>query len=1126
MVKILLRKFFDSLGRETLFPRGAQDEIITDEIVVNIDYNFKSTLQNQVTIEDTNTVKLSQGEWTTIAAGDVVVFDFTVNKLNPATGEIAPISPSSGSTATVQSVEGDKLIFATPIFVGVVGEVLPSTYNDPLTLTFDPIKAPKLLDTFYNLILNENDGGRESLIDGSVNRVVFDVDGMALSDERDGSILGDKSGGALLSAKVEKVSETVNNYKLTFKYWNWLKFELLDFNKPSFYQNDSSIKPYFEIIARRELQNPNIFTSNKFSFLKGNLGWYKELYNQGEMPWSFKSVIFKDTDDNVISDIDFAKNTNVEIILESTADFDDECIVSIYRLPQVTEEYKNLPTSFQDNVYATIAVNDTGVTVQNFGLNGAELDITGLTVDSTTTNELKITFTTVPNAEYTAAVENTPENERFYRLGVTAQLDANTWSSDLARTGLLTEAPIIGGEIEEVDTFGFLNHAEPISSCGCIFTSAFTEDDIVARAVLNLNKADNYESFRSSFRLVKDSTGEFFELWQNGRTINMLNFPIDNNGVRFLDYSEDLGYNLPAIGRNTLELKYTGNQTSTTYEVNFLQTLILSWRYWVAKPQALSDFLDFELPNNGLNDEWVRYAQEGFSFVFRIELVKDGVTYFKNYEIEINNYDSTSVVSDINLKTSSNDDVNVIVNGDVMTIEAIHVHPDPWDIDNLWGFIAERGVEQDPRPQISTEWAHTQPNAPLLPVEGLDRVKKELIDANTLKFSARVNTIGLPSDVTFVSRVQSPMVNGGIPINAFIFDVKSDNDGTSENDEFEIPTTGGGYSYNAYWYEVGNPSNNGSELGLTGNYVIKFDSEGTYRVGITGAFPRIFFNNQKDRLKLIDIIQWGEIAWVSMVDAFHGCENLTTFTANDSPNLTGVSSIEKMFRGCINLIAQIGHWNVSNIVNFTDLFLNAQKFNTYIGDWDVSNGESFSRMFQGTSSVPHEFNQDISKWNVSKGRLFNGMFEFNGAFNQDITGWNMINATNTRDMFRSCPFNFDISVFNMPNNSNYVLMFRDSAFNHNLGSWVLRTAGVSLSQIFQAPSGVGMSTENYTDTLVGWANYVKNNGDAPNDVSMTLQSNRVFDSSRSGGAEFADAGAARDYLINIANWSITGDSVI
>ena len=107
--------------------------------------------------------------------------------------------------------------------------------------------------------------------------------------------------------------------------------------------------------------------------------------------------------------------------------------------------------------------------------------------------------------------------------------------------------------------------------------------------------------------------------------------------------------------------------------------------------------------------------------------------------------------------------------------------------------------------------------------------------------------------------------------NEFITTWKTDNSGSSSSTQISIPTTGSGYNYTVAWEEVGNTSNTGSAGPFTGNATINFPTPGTYQVSIAGNFPRIYFNNGGDRLKLISINQWGNQAWTSMAGAFQGC---------------------------------------------------------------------------------------------------------------------------------------------------------------------------------------------------------------------------------------------------------------
>lgn len=329
----------------------------------------------------------------------------------------------------------------------------------------------------------------------------------------------------------------------------------------------------------------------------------------------------------------------------------------------------------------------------------------------------------------------------------------------------------------------------------------------------------------------------------------------------------------------------------------------------------------------------------------------------------------------------------------------------------------------------------------------------------------------------------------------FIIEVKTDNAGASTSSQFTIPTTGSGYSYTIQTSEQ-------TIIGATGSTTLSWASPGTYEVRIFGSFPRILFNNLGDRLKILKIKQWGGIRWSSFDGAFNGCTNLD-ITATDVPNLSQVTNLQNIFRSCSSLVNTNGsvcNWNTSNIVNMMNMFFNASSFNQNIGSWNVSSVNSMQSMFNGASS----FNQNIGSWNVSNVTNTLGMFASASSFNQNISSWDVSKVTTMASMFLSA-----------------------TAFNQNIGSWLLRSDGLVLNGVLASS---GMSTTNYTASIVGWANYVFTNGNTPINVSMTTQTGRTFQNSLSGGANFANAGLARTYLTTAtpagAGWTISGDTVI
>ena len=216
----------------------------------------------------------------------------------------------------------------------------------------------------------------------------------------------------------------------------------------------------------------------------------------------------------------------------------------------------------------------------------------------------------------------------------------------------------------------------------------------------------------------------------------------------------------------------------------------------------------------------------------------------------------------------------------------------------------------------------------------------------------------------------------------FVISVKTDNTGSSANNQFTIPTTGTGYNY-----EV-KTSDGQIITGNTGNTTITFPSNGTYDVEILGDFPRIYFNNTGDKAKLLDIKNWGDIVWTSMLKAFRGCSNLTVLTATDV--LICPIDLTSMFNGCSNLNTDLTNFNTSSVTSIGQMFAFTNNFNGDITTWDTSNVTSSYYAFRSANA----FNQNIGGWNTSSivnmGDMFGGSIK---AFNQDISGWDVNQVT-------------------------------------------------------------------------------------------------------------------------------------
>ena len=219
---------------------------------------------------------------------------------------------------------------------------------------------------------------------------------------------------------------------------------------------------------------------------------------------------------------------------------------------------------------------------------------------------------------------------------------------------------------------------------------------------------------------------------------------------------------------------------------------------------------------------------------------------------------------------------------------------------------------------------------------------------------------------------------------AFITTWKTDNPGTSNSTSITVPTTGGGYNYDVDWDDDGTYD----QTGITGDVTHDYGTAGTYTIRIRGAFPRIYFNGSGDREKLLDISQWGTIAWTSMEAAFLSCVNLN-ISATDVPNLSGVTSMASMFFGCSNLDgpANIGTWNTGTVTNMRSMFFGADAFNKLIGTWNTAAVTDMTSMFFGDES----FNQDLGAWVLNASVIMSNMLTSTGMdcanYSATLIGW-------------------------------------------------------------------------------------------------------------------------------------------
>jgi surface protein len=228
---------------------------------------------------------------------------------------------------------------------------------------------------------------------------------------------------------------------------------------------------------------------------------------------------------------------------------------------------------------------------------------------------------------------------------------------------------------------------------------------------------------------------------------------------------------------------------------------------------------------------------------------------------------------------------------------------------------------------------------------------------------------------------------------------------------------------------------------------------GIYGVSISkgsGTIHYIRFDNLSDKLKLLEINQWGNHPWTTMAGAFWNCSNLT-ISAIDRPNLSLVSDMSRMFLGCnkIELILDMENWNVSNVKDMSSMFYEATTFNQSINQWDVSNVTNMSHMF----FKAYKFDQPLDAWDVSNVTNMSYMFTEATSFNQSINQWNVSNVTNMSHMFSgTTSFNQPLDAWDVSNVTDMSFMLANAfKFDQPLNAWDVSNV-TSMSNMFRGAS--------------------------------------------------------------------------
>ncbi len=351
--------------------------------------------------------------------------------------------------------------------------------------------------------------------------------------------------------------------------------------------------------------------------------------------------------------------------------------------------------------------------------------------------------------------------------------------------------------------------------------------------------------------------------------------------------------------------------------------------------------------------------------------------------------------------------------------------------------------------------------------------------------------------------------------------------GSSNSTSITIPTEGIGYNYDVDWNNDGTYD----EFGVTGSLTHDYGTAGTYSVAIRGTFPRIYFSNSGDKLKLVSIDQWGDIVWSSMGRAFFGCQNMV-LNATDVPNTAAVTDMSFMFGLCQSFNQALPDgFNTSAVTNMWGMFYFCTAYNQALpNSFNTNNVTSMESMFEYCTSYNQALPNSFNTTNVTNMR---SMFSNCSSFNQILPmSFNTGNVTVMEGMFLNCTsFNKSLPESFNTEKVRYMngMFYGSSAYNQALPQNFNTGEVIEMRDIFTGCNAFNQYVGNLNlSNVTNMVNIFLNSGISQSTYDAILKAwdNAGYTNKNLGDASplsYCAGQIARNNLITNKGWTITGD---
>ena len=523
-----------------------------------------------------------------------------------------------------------------------------------------------------NHCLNSNGAVLGSLIDGELTTVKFsNVNGLSVAGAVTGSLIGNQSGGYLISSVATRLSDLHNSrrYSIVSIFIQSGVYDSANFELGEALKIAYKFKVYS---LPDEIAN---ITELAFSEI-GNTGWFNEAFNVGVVDSVLTSGL---------ATLDYAVATTSNIVVDSASTV---LYLGAQYVSTDSDRFKNKvqnqnSLSLLLNAYVPLAV---GTYTSAGGLYTITVNSIG-TVGTVKT--INITFT--PLAGFSSLFDSFDVGDRLFYIWLkSGNVNHLVFNGQMVKTAENILPLITKG--------GFLRHDKNnqlFSDITFPIEKTNTEDNLALISRFTIAPYSIFSGLNIQIVGYNSVTAQEFELEKLLFSFSAIQ--INSSGQYLIDVSLPISNNLPSTSAKkiaTLKL----NLVTNSCELYF--PWVNNWKYWLSQNNAVADFY----PNQ--NKNWINYVTGDWSVKIKLTLSSAAVDYVDYYNVPISDYDTepfiTSTIelfreSDVLLATPTTS----MFEGEIMTVRATHSYVG-WTALSSWGEITQEPFESQPRELSST----------------------------------------------------------------------------------------------------------------------------------------------------------------------------------------------------------------------------------------------------------------------------------------------------------------------------------------------------------------------------------------------------------------------------------------